>query len=318
MQFLRGFLFCLLSFVAFFFMGGYISKLLGAAEGQGLASGAIVFMYGLVAGLVGIVAAVIVLRHASASLVTKLNVGLSLLALVLLFFINQRMRERQEEEQLRQENKETKPLVPVPSAVNYMEQAQPKISGEALGLGSFSPDFYGRRVLYFYPFPEKGKSLTDHQPYDSLVFAQTEMDHFEISHAPPYLVPMHLKLDYDMLHFRVKRMAKDHLEIVVNEKTGRSAIVDKFSGKLTFWPEFILSAHAVALKESFHQPFRVKPMAHASAITFEQPYSQLRPESVEGHWLEVTLLGDKLQEHGRAWIQWRDEQQLLIDYALLS
>jgi len=32
----------------------------------------------------------------------------------------------------------------------------------------------------------------------------------------------------------------------------------------------------------------------------------------------ATLLGKDLQDEGRAWIKWRNEHQLLVDYSLLS
>lgn len=92
MRFLRGFLFCLLSFAAFVLLGAYIAKLSGVAEGQGLAAGAIVLMYALMTGLLGILAAVFALKYAPVSLIKRINIGLACIALCLLASVCHRLR----------------------------------------------------------------------------------------------------------------------------------------------------------------------------------------------------------------------------------
>lgn len=58
-------LFYLLSFVVFVIIGATYAALSGAADGQGLAGGAIVLGYGIMSGLIAIVVAIILVYSVS-------------------------------------------------------------------------------------------------------------------------------------------------------------------------------------------------------------------------------------------------------------
>jgi hypothetical protein len=309
MRFLRGFLFCLLVFLVFTILGATGAKLAGAADGQGLASGAIVIGYGIFAGIIATLLALFLLWYFEARLVIRLNIIFGVILFIMAIILTYRIIQVQKTREIEENTPTSKPV----------HQIHPERGDEAaLGLGFFKPDFYQIQVLQFYPEPEEGKVLTEHQPYDSVVFVHTEMDQYTIAQAPPYLLPAHLKLDYDLLYFRVKRLSREYLEIVVNERTGRTAIVDRFSGEVIFWPDFLLSAANIKIPTHITPDFRIKPLEHASVVSVEQLPTFLRPESVKGFWLEVSLLDERLKSQGRAWIKWRDEYELLIQYSLLS
>jgi len=312
MRFLRGFVFCLLVFVVFWVVGMIVSGLIGAGDNQGLAGGAIIVGYGFIAGCAGVILALVLLNTLKRDIIVKLNIGFSVVLVILAGILTYRfLNQKNEHKQDKQ--------IPVPTKPTAMHARDVWRGDEsALGVGFFSPDFYSQKTFYFHPEPTPGRPLDNHQAYDSLVFYQSEIDFFQISYAPPYLVPAHLKMDYDLIYFRVKRMARNYLEIVVNETTGRTTIVDRFSGEMVFWPDFILKANTVEFPDGMVQAYKIKPLDHASALKTEKVYPFMRPESISGFWLEVSLLNQEFQPEGRAWIKWRDEYQLLVNYSLLS
>jgi hypothetical protein len=316
LRFLSGFIFCLMAFVVFMVIGMFISGLSGAGDGQGLAAGAIVVGYGMMVGLGGILLAIILLKKLSWEVIKKINIGLGVLMLVIAAALYYRISTQIEE--LKEETLPKEVTAPAADAVMtpttfYTGEASPEMS-----MGFFAPDFYKEGTFYFYGKPTHGKSVTDQVAWDSIVFQHSDMHQYEIAYAPPFLNPSHLKLDYELLYFSLRSEGRDYAEIVLNEADGRTAYIDKFKGKIVYWEPFILSVHSVELKKEFPQEYKVKPLDHASTIAVEKKYNLLRPETVQGYWLEVTLLGEDFNDEGRAWIKWRDEHRLLVKYSLLS
>ena len=195
-------------------------------------------------------------------------------------------------------------------------EAQPSPADSApMGLGMVRPDFYNQQVLYFYGNPNLEKSVVEHMPSDSLVFERTELG-TEISYAPPWFVPAHLKLDYEILYLRCLSIQGDFLEVVVNEQTERRAYVERYSTQLTFWPMFLLSMSSVEPLDREANPVRIKALSHASQNT--TPYAFLKPLGISAEWMRVELMSDDFQPLGKGWIRWRANGQLSVRYSLLS
>ncbi|WP_373514424.1 hypothetical protein [Persicitalea sp.] len=144
-------------------------------------------------------------------------------------------------------------------------------------------------------------------------FGQSRTD---ISYAPPWLVPNHLKLDYDVLYFRVKSVGNYFVEVVVNTDTQQRAYVDREAGKVVYWPEFLLSIHSVEYLEGMDQDVYIKPLTHAGKVN--KTYVFLRPIHIQDDWMRVELLNDDLKSTRQGWIRWRADGRLLISYSLLS
>ena len=53
------------------------------------------------------------------------------------------------------------------------------------------------------------------------MFKQIETG-YEISYAPPWFVPAHLKMDYEILYLRALTPANDFTEVMVNETNGQT------------------------------------------------------------------------------------------------
>jgi len=291
----------------------FVSGLSGAAEGQGLAAGAIVVGYGLMAGLAGVVVALLLLRSLSAKAVVRLNLIGFLLLVGLMGTLTYRYLNRDDADADSTRPANPKPTAPALTPIGFDQS----VSAD-MGMGFFTPDFYQGGTLYFYGKPTPGKSIVNQLPWDSLVFTVSDMHQYQIDYAPPFFNPVHLKMDYEMLYFTILSEGHDDVKVVLNGATGHTAYVNKYEGKVTYWPSFILSLSTVVLLSDFPQSFKVKPLDHAGELSVDKVYTYLRPERVKGYWLEVSLLNDELKAEGRAWIRWRDEHQLLVNYSLLS
>jgi hypothetical protein len=59
------------------------------------------------------------------------------------------------------------------------------------------------------------------RPSDRATFraAQPSVD---IATAPPWLVPQHLKMDYEIFHLRVVTLTPDWIEVIGNMQTGET------------------------------------------------------------------------------------------------
>lgn len=184
-----------------------------------------------------------------------------------------------------------------------------------MGLGMATPKFYENNVLYFYGNPNLEKPVSDHAPTDSLVFKRSEMG-MEITYAPPWFAPAHLKMDYELLFIRALSINREFVEVMVNEFNGQTAYMDRTKTELRYWPDFLLSINSVEPLSPEDNPVRVKPLSHAGLVSTS--YSFLKPVRIAEQWIQVELLDDNFESHGTGWIKWQEDGKLLISYSLLS
>jgi hypothetical protein len=189
-----------------------------------------------------------------------------------------------------------------------------EVRDPALGLGMAAP-IMELGTFHFYAGPDMDQVPGMFAATDSLVFAKGE--HFvDITSAPPWFVPAHLKLDYGLLLLKVITLSRNWMEVEVNSIDGTTRWVDR--NELTFvtWPEFISTVNTVEIIDTETNPVRLKPLDHA-AILAEGANALLVPLAVRGDWLMVSTdgLADRIVPTG--WIRWRDGERLLVRYNLL-
>ncbi len=310
-------LFYFLSAIVFFFVGLFFAALTGAGKGQGLAGGAIVFFYGIVAAGIALVVAIIAVRYLEASRVILFNKILGVLLLLFTVFSIYRfisMEKRPDKPENALPRKTTVPAVPA-IAISHTPALQRQSYQPPMGLGMLVPGFYDFNVIYFYGNLNLKKPVSEHAPTDSLVFKRSERG-VEIAYAPPWFVPAHLKLDYDVLFIRIVSVHSDFIEIVVNKTNGQRAYVDRDKSKIKYWPEFLLTINSVEPLYPQNNPVRVKPLSHAGLVS--TPYSFLKPLKISNQWMQVELLGDGFKSLGQGWIRWQENGKMLITYSLFS
>ncbi|WP_373514425.1 hypothetical protein [Persicitalea sp.] len=151
----------LLAVLVFFILVLTYGGLSGAGKGQGLAGGAIVFGYGLVAAFLALIVYFFVAFYASHIAVVKTNRILTAVLTVGILYTIYQSSFRQGEVQ----RSNPQPTIPVKPAViekivSISDTNPSQNTDTPMGLGFFSPDYFDRGIMYFYGNPAFGKSAS--------------------------------------------------------------------------------------------------------------------------------------------------------------
>tara|TARA_R110002072_G_scaffold182067_5_gene338247 strand:+ start:7232 stop:8233 length:1002 start_codon:yes stop_codon:yes gene_type:complete len=314
----------------FFILGMYVAGVLGVAKNQGLAGGAIVFGWGVIFAGIAFIGGLILVNYISTKRVVKINIILLivlLLAVGTLYLINSNRVDNQQPDESKEIQKKTKTPTAVPLSIhlNFFKEflkrkefvdISDETTNDEMGLGFFVPNFYEFPVLYFYGGVNLDKAIHEHAPQDSVVFIQREGYQLSTSYAPPWLYPEHLKLDYELMAFKVLGLGHDFIKVEVNKTTGQIAYLDKFKGTYKTWPEFLRTVSSLELIDKESQTVHIKPLHHAAKV--QVAFKWMQPILIENNWMYVKLLDENHKEKGKGWIQWKECGKLLVTYNLLS
>ena len=308
------FLFYFLMIIVFFFLGVTWVIITGSAEGQGLAAGAIVIGNGIIFAFVALIAALVIVFYTSAGFVKKANIYLAVALAVFIAYFTIRFfqRQRTAEASVSQPAITTKAI----AMASPQEFNPPENTQEEIGLGFFKPKLFDTPVLYFFGNPNFMKPVMEHPPFDSLSFEPLEHGGYGIGYAPPWFVPHHMKLDYDLLALKVISVSGDFAGVIVNSQTQRTAFVNRYAGEMIYWPDFLLMVNSIEIPDEFPQKVRVKPLSYAGEVSLD--FSFMKPVMVKDQWIKVDLQDSNFREVGEGWIKWRNENGLLIRYSLFS
>jgi hypothetical protein len=298
--------------LVFFFAGVYFAGLTGAAEGQGLAGGAIILGYGVIAAFFALLFSVFMAYSVQRDHIVRINKILGIIFLIFIAITTYRIFSIERSESSSEPLSQQTTKEPASSAVDLPLP----VANSELGLGLFKPDFFNQSSLLFYENPNFEKPVSDHSASDSVTFQQIDGHRYDIAYAPPWLVPEHLKMDYEILYFRIKSIHRDFLEIVVNKSTQKKAYVDRTAEMTIFWPDFLLNVQSIEFPKDLPQTVRVKPLNYAGQVSLD--FEFMKPIQFQYHWMEVELLDRDFQKTGTGWVRWRDDEKLLIEYSLLS
>ncbi len=314
-------LFYLLMLLSFFFLGLFYAGWIEAGKGQMLAGGAIVLGYGVLFGGIAFIASFFIAYYAKQRFIVIANIILTIFIIATIVIFRSKYQKRKAERSKEEYNRPTTPSAPAEKnervlAYALLDKTSTMPANKKVGIGFFQPKFYEKSVLHFYGNPNLKKSVSDHTPFDSIVFRRLEQGGFEITQAPPWLVPEHMKLDYDMLYFKIKSLGREFAEVIVNAQTQRTTYVNKYDGKVVSWPDFLLSAHSIEFPSDSHQRVKARPFENASDL--KVPFSFLRPVLIQEEWMQVELWDENFESVGKGWVRWKKEGELLITYSLLS
>lgn len=334
-----------------FFLGVMYAGWIEAGKGQMLAAGAIVLGYGVVGAFIGFVTSLVVARWGSREVREQAGrrtiIGLNgLLALLLAgFFIYFTVKYQRKhaansmdilpETELPEKTKVPKKMIsPVvdqheisSDAVEFPKTKTAKVQPlhsfnpssqpvPDIGLGMFAPHTAVGAPLYFYGHPIQGWPAPMEDIVDSVTFHKDQYDNLAIATAPPWFVPIHEKMDYGFMFMKIRTVYRHTLEVEVNKMDGRTALVSNESGRVIYWPEFLLSVYSIELLDEDSQKIRVKPLDYAGETRLE--YEFLRPVAIRADWVKVELKNSDLKTIGEGWVKWRENGRLLVRYSLLS
>lgn len=309
------FLFVLLSVVFGFFAGATIGSLT-LPDDAGLTAGAIVIFDGGVGALLALLLSLVLMNRLKPKVLRNANLVLLGINLVPIIFFVIRIANREPNASPQIEPRRTTAPVDNAMALANIPPLQP--TPVEMGLGMVKPDFYSKKVLYFYS-PNLDKSLIDHLPVDSVVFKEEDGHRFSISYAPPWFAPAHLKMDYELLYLRLVAYNREWAQVVVNEFDGQKAWLSTRDVEILLWPEFLLLVNSVEIIDENENPLRVKALDHAGLFQgIPDGDYFLQPFLVKDDWLQVKVLDKDLKEKGKAWLRWRRDGKLLVRYSLLS
>jgi hypothetical protein len=303
-------------FVIFSLTGGFFfGALIGSAtvyKAAGLAGGATVFIYGIAGIIIALILTLVFFNKMKPVLLKRITIILIILNIIYISWIIVRIQASLPEQEPQQKPplEQTEPVI-----TPVMFLLPQKNEQTEMGLGMAKPDFYNKRVLYFYS-PNLEKSVLEHTPADSIVFTQTEHHHYDISYAPPWFYPEHLKMDYEILYMKVLTFSREWIEVEVNRETGLSSWISASDVEVLFWPEFLLTVFSIENLDPHENLLRIKPLSHASEFHIKE-YEFLSPVMIKDSWIKVNLMDDDFNKVGEAWLQWHSDRKLLIDYSLL-
>ena len=326
------FAFYFLMLLVFFILGMYVASWMEVGKNQGLAAAAIAMGWGISFGFIAFVVSIFLAWFLAPKIIARLNIVLLILLISVYSITHYRYLQRQSIERDDREdsiqNKSDKTLPTTAPGVLMRNAvttdlmrtkpmgAKPLSHEVTLGIGFFSPNFYEFPVLYFYGGVNLEKALNEHTPTDSLIFTIIENYKISTSYAPPWLYPEHIKLDYELMLFKVLGIGHDFIKVEVNKATGQTAYLDKRKGKFKTWPEFLMSVNVVEFLENDQQRARIKPLEYASEIN--EDFVFMQPLLVEEEWMYVKLLNEHFKGQTKGWIRWRNADKLLIKFNLLS
>ncbi|MBK9333361.1 MAG: hypothetical protein IPM96_13365 [Ignavibacteria bacterium] len=303
----------IITIVAFFLGGMTFAGMTDAAKDQGLASGAIVLMYGFYFAVAGFAASFVISYFLSDKSIKLLNIIVSVLILINAGLVYYNYNERQKNKSAFQFDRNS---VENFNAAVQMVFNNLKMRDSSIGLGFFKPDFVNLSALYFYGNPFSGEPAEEIPPIDSMTFSEKDYGSLDISYAPPWLVPAHMKLDYEILFFRIMFVSNNYIEIEVNEYDDRTLCVKKDAGEIFYWPEFFLKVHSVEQLNPSEQKIRIKPLTYSDEVIYK--YEIMKPVLIKDEWMMVELYDDGYNLTGKGWLQWKSGDKLLISYSLLS
>ena len=309
--------FVLISSLTGFFIGGLLGSLTLPKE-SGLAGGATVLFYGLIGLVIAIIVSIFLIKKIERKLLKKITIILVLLNLIPIGWIIYRVVSQSTQIKNEEQPKKLTPTEISGSLISLiLNLSQKSYNNTEMGLGMVKPDFYNKKVFYFYGLPNLEKPASEHTPIDSIVFAQSEHHQFDISYAPPWFYPEHQKLDYDILYFKLLAMNRDWLHVELNRQTEYSVWMLKSDVSVLLWPEFLLTVFAVEILDPKSNLLRIKPLSNASEVMIKE-YEFLAPVMIKDSWLKVKLINKDYDVVGEAWLQWQSDGRLLISYSLLS
>lgn len=185
-----------------------------------------------------------------------------------------------------------------------------------MGEGIVKPEIKAGTTLYLYSGDLIDDLLHHAAVKDSITFITGQYS-TEIGTAPPWFAPELVKLDYDLLHLRAISIGRNWIEVVANNKTGKTVWVDRHAVQFIPWSGFMLEVFSVELLPGIKNPMRAGP-AERSAIVSEPRENSLHPHIIKGDWMKVSLPGAPGTVPRLGWIRWKRNGRLLVSYSVLS
>ncbi|MEO0557972.1 MAG: hypothetical protein AAF170_07295 [Bacteroidota bacterium] len=187
-----------------------------------------------------------------------------------------------------------------------------------LGFGIASPTHLSAdRPLYLYSSADGHPSTAT--PLDSLTVSEGP-HHAELATAPPWLDPEAVRLDYDLLTFRVIALRRYWVEVVVHTRDvrwpPRTMWLDREAVRFVPWAAYLLEIHSIETSEA--APVFASPADPTPPIGWTTAERRLHVLEVRHTWARVALADATEAEAGPlGWVRWHDGEHLLVQPSIL-
>lgn len=296
-------------------VGFFLGMLYGGItleKGAGLAGGAIVFFDGLVGAFLALALSWWMCYRIALLHIKRLNLFLFLALLIPAGWISYKLINKQAHEP---NNYET---MPATAPAGSLMISQLSTTTSEMGLGLATPRYDSLAVFFFYSDHLFAQWDDRPAPVDSLVFGSNSQGDLDITYAPPWFAPEHLKFDYGVILFKVLAKSQQWALVEVNQYDGQTAWVALQDVGLKLWPDFLLNTYSVEPISTEANPLRVRHFDHAGLYNVPESDCVFQPILVRGDWLQVTILDEGSTALGQAWLRWRRNDELLVNYYLFS
>jgi hypothetical protein len=188
-----------------------------------------------------------------------------------------------------------------------------------LGVGLVDVSFDDKTVIEFYDQPGSSSPARTIKFFDDKAINSWSI--VDLKSVRTWLTPESLWLDYNSFVFRCLSKRTGWLQVVVNNKTGKSYWI-KTSPQLKFltWGEFLKRMFSVTRSRKFPQVLRAQPSSVSREVRYrvKDCFDVLE---MRGDWIKVKQAGHCEERDARfasGWLRWRRGRSLLVEYFITS
>ena len=182
------------------------------------------------------------------------------------------------------------------------------------------PQFYSLDEILVNSLEDKKIVLEYHNPIGSLGKALLEVtkenfmieDNIKINvnKVPSSMSPIFYKPDYGVVYFVAVAFEGDYY-VIEGRNAEKFKIKDNSSVKILEWKEFMMKrVTGIGKSENTSKYMYIKP-SKESVKSLIISFDELEIKDVEGNWMKIK------NPKGEGWIEWRNENELLIEVSLL-
>jgi hypothetical protein len=196
---------------------------------------------------------------------------------------------------------------------------QSSLAQAPLGIGLVDVNFDDKTIIDFYDQPRSSSPTRTIKFFDDKAINSWSI--VDLKSVRTWLVPESLWLDYNSFVFRCVSKRPGWLQVVVNNKTGKSYWI-KSSPYLKFstWEEFLKQMFSITRSRKFPQTVHAQPSPSTREVNYRVK-DCFEVVEMRGDWIKVKQAGHcEVRDAGfrTGWIRWRRGQSLLVEYFITS
>lgn len=186
-----------------------------------------------------------------------------------------------------------------------------------LGIGLVKIAFDDKTVIDFYDSPEFSNKLKTIEFFNDKAINSWNIKNLE-NHQKDWLSPETLWLDYSQFTFRCKTKIEDCFEVYVSD-TKTMWIKATHYTHFTTWESYLQGMFSIERLNPETQEIYSRPYPKSAIIEATEDCFKVLQLSKDEEWIEIKTADHcETEDKISGWIQWRDGDNILIDYHTTS